>query len=108
MTLARTPDTGSFPRDRQGPRTALSLAQITALRAEAAAGANREDLARRYRITSRSVYRYLRRGPDPVATTVAEVLDLAALEYGVSLSRLQRREIAAEVAHRLRQAGWLG
>jgi hypothetical protein len=104
--LARVPDTGSERRDRQGPRSAVPLSTIEAIRAARRAGATRPELARAYRLSVRTINRYLEPA-DPLASAVAAVLAQARREYEIALSRDQQTDIAAEVARMLRQRGWV-
>lgn len=104
--LARVPDTGSPVRDRQGPRTAVPLSTIEAIRTERAAGQPVSEIARRHRLTARTIYRYLE-GPDPLRSAVRDVLADAVDTFDVRATRNQITDIADEIVRQIRQRGWV-
>lgn len=104
--LARVPDTGSPVRDRQGPRTALPPSSIEQIRAMRKAGVAGADIARRFRVCTRTVARYVARPEDPLLAAIQAALDTAAAEgLEVSPMRVERTELAEAIARRLRARG---
>ncbi len=104
--LARVPDTGSERHDRQGPRSAVPLSTIEAIRAARRAGRSRGELARAYRLSTRTISRYLRPA-DPLTAAVSAVLEQARREYELDLTRDHQADVAGEVARMLRLRGWV-
>jgi hypothetical protein len=103
--LARVPDSGSPKRDRQGPRPGVRLSIREQVRAAAAAGTPKVEIAATHRVTVRTVYRYLAEPEDLVRSVAFLVLDEARDEFGLVLNRDQVDDIATEIARRLRAQG---
>lgn len=104
--LARVPDVGVQPRDHQGPRTAVSYATILAIRDATRAGVTVVELGVRYRVSARTIYRYLD-GDDPLRTAVRELIADADQAYGLGLTVSQTSDIAGEMVRGLRARGWI-
>jgi hypothetical protein len=104
--LDRIPDTGAQRRDRQGPRTAVPLSTVEAIRAARAAGSTPSELARSFRLTTRTIYRYLAPA-DPLHAAIRGVLTEASRAYGLDLTRNQLTDTADEIARQLRLRGWV-
>lgn len=105
--LDRIPDTGAQRRDRQGgTRTAVPLSTIEAIRAARQAGTSPTELARMFRVTTRTIYRYLAPA-DPLHAAVRGVLAEASRTYGLALTRNQLTDTADEIARQLRLRGWV-
>lgn len=105
--LGRVPDTGTQPRDRQGPKTALTLSTIEAIRAAHRAGAQIHVLAAEHRVTARTIYRYLAPDEDPVRDVVRGIVADANRTYDLGMSRNQLTDVADEITRMVRQRGWL-
>lgn len=103
--LVRVHDTGSPQRDRQGPRSAVPLSVIERIRAARRAGVTRGELAKEFRVSTRTISRYMET-PDPLARAIAMVIDQARREYELTMTRDQQADIAGEVARMLRARGW--
>jgi hypothetical protein len=57
-----------------GPQPALTLRERANVKAALAAGASPRALAVRYNVSTRTIYRWARRDPDPLVTLVAGAL----------------------------------
>lgn len=103
--LARVPVSGSPVRDRQGHRPSARLTIRDQVRAAAAAGTPKPEIARAFRITTRTVYRYLAEPEDALRAIVTAVLEEARVEYELPVTRDEVGDIADAIVWRLRRRG---
>lgn len=106
--IARVPDTGLAQRERQGPRTAVPYTTIETIRALHRGGVSTAELARAYRVSRRTVARYVADPRvDPLRAAVRQVIAEASVEYQLGLTRDEQVDIATEIVRAIRARGWV-